>query len=119
MYAPGNFMHQAFLIYFYCCFFFKVIVVLVPEMFLETFLTAVTSEGMNDGSYMFIHWKFSPALNQSSRLSVPHPKNTLQSLLQIGPLTVSQSSYDQFTSHNSLSQPVSEDYVQFIVMCLS
>lgn len=88
----------------------RIIVVLVPEMFLETFLTAVTSEGMNDGSYLFIHWKFSPALNQSSGLSVPHPKNTLQSLLQIGPFTVSQSSYDQFTSHNSLSQPASEFY---------
>lgn len=85
---------------------FSVIVVFIPEMFLETFLTEVTSESMNDGSYMFIHWKFSPALNQSTGLNTPHPKNTLQSLLQIGPFTTTQTLYDKFINTNSNSLPV-------------
>nr|XP_022346077.1 atrial natriuretic peptide receptor 2-like [Crassostrea virginica] len=88
----------------------RIIVVFIPEMFLETFLTEVTSESMNDGSYMFIHWKFSPALNQSTGLNTPHPKNTLQSLLQIGPFTTTQTLYDKFINTNSNSLPGSEFY---------
>ncbi|XP_061189735.1 atrial natriuretic peptide receptor 2-like [Saccostrea echinata] len=88
----------------------RIIVVFVPEMFLESFLFEVSAEGMNDGSYIFINWKFSPALNHSSSLSVPHPKNTLQSLLQIGPFTTSESAYTSFTNHLSNLQPASEFY---------
>ncbi|XP_048752602.2 atrial natriuretic peptide receptor 1-like isoform X2 [Ostrea edulis] len=88
----------------------RIIVVFVPEMFLETFLSEVTAQGMNDGSYIFINWKFSPALNHSSGMNIPHPRNTLRSLLQIGPFTTTESRYQQFINPVHNPTLVSEFY---------